>query len=60
MNPSRTGVHQTNCSKRFEITLTAETGLSDFHKLIVTVLKVNTFTAKGFSETDFQTFYTFK
>ena len=30
----------TNCLKSFENTLTMETGLSDFHKLIVTVLKV--------------------
>ena len=30
----------TNCRKTFESTLTIETGLSDFHKLIVTVLEV--------------------
>ena len=30
----------TNCRKSFESTLTIETCLSDFHKLIVTVLKV--------------------
>ena len=30
----------TNCQKTFESTLTIETGLSDFHKLIVTVLEV--------------------
>ena len=30
----------TNCQKSFESTLTIETCLSDFHKLIVTVLKV--------------------
>ena len=30
----------TNCRNSFESALTIETGLSDFHKLIVTVLKV--------------------
>ena len=28
-----------NCPKSFQSTLTIETGISDFHKLIVTVLK---------------------
>ena len=53
----------TNCPKRFESTLTTETGLSDFHKLTVTALKVkhekfpkklhNTETIKFFTEQDF-------
>ena len=53
----------TNCPKRFESTLTTETGLSDFHKLTVTVLKVkhekfpkklhNTETIKFFTQQDF-------
>ena len=34
------GLYLTNCPKIFGSTLTIETGLSDFHKLIVTVLKV--------------------
>ena len=33
-------LYLTNCPKIFESTLTTEIGLSDFHKLIVTVLKV--------------------
>ena len=33
-------VFLTNCRNSFESALTIETGLSDFHKLIVTVLKV--------------------
>ena len=33
-------LYLTNCAKSFQSTLTIETGLSDFHKFIVTVLKV--------------------
>ena len=40
MNPSCIDLFLTNCPKSFESALTMETGLSDFHKLIVTVLKV--------------------
>ena len=40
MNPSCIDLYQTNCPKRFESTLTIKTGLPDFNKLIVTVLKV--------------------
>ena len=39
-NPSCTHLYLTNCHKSFQGGLTIETGLSDFHKLIVTVLKV--------------------
>ena len=35
-----TDLYLTNCPKSFQNTLTIETGLSDFHKFIVTVLKV--------------------
>ena len=38
--PSCIDLFVTNCSKSFESTLTIETSLSDFHKLIVIVLKV--------------------
>ena len=41
MSPSCIDLYLTNCPKSFESTLTIETGISDFHKLIVTVLKVN-------------------
>ena len=37
-NPSRIDLLLTNSAKSFEITCTIETGLSDFHKLVVTVL----------------------
>ena len=40
MSPSCIDLYLTNCPKTFESTLTIESGLSDFHKLIVTVLKV--------------------
>ena len=40
MSPSCIDLFLTNCQKSFESTLTIETGLSDFHKLIVTVVKV--------------------
>ena len=40
MSPSCIDLFLTNCRKSFESTLTIETGLSDFHKIIVTVLKV--------------------
>ena len=40
MSPSCIDLLLTNCQKIFESTLTIETHLSDFHKLIVTVLKV--------------------
>ena len=40
MSPSCIDLFLTNCRKSFESTLTIETCLSDFHKLIVTVLKV--------------------
>ena len=39
-NPSCIDLYLTNCPKGFQSTLTIETGLSDFHKLIITVLKV--------------------
>ena len=39
-NPSCIDLYLTNCPKSFQSTLTIETGLSDFHKLIVTVLKI--------------------
>ena len=41
MRPSCIDLYLTNCPKSFESTLTIETSLSDFHKLIVTVLKVS-------------------
>ena len=40
ISPSCIDLFLTNYPKSFESTLTIETGLSDFHKLIVTVLKV--------------------
>ena len=40
MSPSCIDLFLTNCRKSFESTLTIETGLSDFHKLMVTALKV--------------------
>ena len=40
MSPSWIDLCLTNCRKSFESTLTIETGLSDFYKLIVTDLKV--------------------
>ena len=40
MSPSCIDLYLTSCPKSFESTLTIETGFSDFHKLIVTVLKV--------------------
>ena len=39
MNPSCIEFYLTNCWKCFESTLTTETGLSDFKKLIFTDLK---------------------
>ena len=39
-SPSCIDLFLTNCKKSYESTLTIETGLSDFHKLIVTILKV--------------------
>ena len=39
MNPSSKELYLTNCPKSFERTLTTETGLSNFHKLVATVLK---------------------
>ena len=39
-NPSCIDLYVTNCPKSFQSTLTIEMGLSDFHKLIVTILKV--------------------
>ena len=40
MSLSCIDLYLTNCPKSFESTLTIETGISDFHKLIVIVLKV--------------------
>ena len=40
MSPSCIDLYLTNLPKSFESTLTIESRLSDFHKLIVTVLKV--------------------
>ena len=39
-NPSCIDIFLTNNSKSFEKFLTLETGMSDFHKLIITILKV--------------------
>ena len=39
-SPSCKDLFLKNCPKSFESNLTIETGLSDFHRLIVTVLKV--------------------
>ena len=39
-NPSCIDLFLTNSSKSFEICFTLETGMSDFHKLIITILKV--------------------
>ena len=39
-NPSCIDIFLTNSSKSFEKLLTLETGMSDFHKLIITILKV--------------------
>ena len=39
-NPSCIDLFLTNSSKSFEKCLTLETGISDFHKLIITILKV--------------------
>ena len=39
-NPSSTDLFLTNSSKSFEKCLILETGMSDFHKLIITILKV--------------------
>ena len=41
MSPSCIDLFLTNYRKSFEIILTIETSLSDFHKLIVTVLKIS-------------------
>ena len=38
-NPSRIDLFLTNRSRYFQNTFTIETGISDFHKLVVTVLK---------------------
>ena len=40
MSPSCIDLFLKNCPKSFESTLSIETGLSDFYKLIVTILKV--------------------
>ena len=40
MSPSCIDLYLTNCPKSFESILTIETGISVFHKLIVTMLKV--------------------
>ena len=40
MSQSCIYLHLTNCSKSFGSTLTIETGISDFHKLVGTLLKV--------------------
>ena len=40
LSPSCKDSYLTNCPKSFKSTLTIETGLSDFYKLTVTVLKV--------------------
>ena len=56
MSPSCIDLYRINCPKNFESTLAIETGLSDFHKLIVTVLKFrherlcNTETIKTFEK----------
>ena len=39
-NPSCIDLYLTNSSKSFEKCFTLETGMSDFHKLIITILKV--------------------
>ena len=38
--PSCTNLFFTNCPRSFENTVTIETGLSDFHKMVITLLKV--------------------
>ena len=38
-NPSRIYLILTNCSRSFQNSGAIETGLSDFHKLVVTVMK---------------------
>ena len=39
-NPSCINLYLTNCPKSFQGTLTIETGVSDVHRLKVTILKV--------------------
>ena len=63
MSPSCIDLYLTICPKNFESTLTVETGLSAFNKLIATVLKVkhekfplklyNTETTKTLTQQDF-------
>jgi hypothetical protein len=64
-NPSCIDLFLTNCHQSFQNTTTVSTGLSDFHKMVVTVMK-NTFPKakpkivqyrddKNFSEEDFHT-----
>ena len=40
MSPAGINLYLTNCPKSFKSTLAVEIGISDIHKLIVTVLKV--------------------
>ena len=39
-NPSCIDLFLTNCPRSFQNTLTIETGISDFHKMVITVMKV--------------------
>ena len=39
-NPSFTDIFLTNHSRSFQNTATVETYISDFHKIVITVLKV--------------------
>ena len=47
MSPSCIDLFLTNCRKSFESTLTIETGLSDFYKLIVTRRVTRNFLGQG-------------
>ena len=39
-NPSSTDTFLTNCPRSFQRTVTIETGIPDFHEMVITVLKV--------------------
>ena len=51
ISPSCIDLFLTNCPKSFESTLSIETGLSDFHKLTVTVIQYRDY--KNFDSTRF-------
>ena len=50
MSPSCIDLYLKNCPKSFKSTITIKTGFSEFHKLIVTVLKVKHFDSTRFFE----------